>query len=172
MKPVVILIEDLFNEHELLYPYYRVQEAGYPALLTGPEARVYKSKAGLAMRAEAAAGEVDPKEVLGLVVPGGYAPDRLRRHKEVLDLVRAVDAAKKPIAAICHAGWVLISAGIVRGRRLTGYFSIKDDLINAGAVFLDEAPVVDGNLVTARGPGDIPRWLPPFLELLGQAGAA
>ncbi len=167
MKRVAILIEDLFNEFELIYPYYRVQEAGYEALLVGPEAKVYKSKSGVAMRAQVAAADVDPGELAGLVIPGGYAPDRLRRHGAVLELVRAVDRAKKPLAAICHAGWVLISAGVVKGRRLTGYFSIKDDLVNAGATYLDEAPVVDGNLVTARDPGDLPVWLGPFLERLG-----
>ncbi len=169
MGKVAILVEDLFNEHELLYPYYRIQEEGHQALLVGPEVGVYRSKSGLAMRAGAAAREVDPAELAGLVIPGGYAPDRLRRHAAVLDLVRAVDQVRKPIAAICHAGWVLISAGVVRGRRLTGYFSIKDDLENAGAIYLDEAPVVDGNLVTARDPGDLPVWLRPFLELLRQA---
>ncbi len=167
MKKVAILIEDLFNEHELLYPYYRVQEAGHAAVLVGPEAKAYKSKAGLSMPAEVAAGALDPAEIAGLVIPGGYAPDRLRRHAAILELVRAVDRAKKPLAAICHAGWVMISAGIVKGRRLTGYFSIKDDLVNAGALYLDEAPVVDGNLVTARDPGDLPVWLGPFLKLLG-----
>ncbi len=166
---VAVLIEDLFNEFELIYPYYRVQEAGYRALLVGPEARVYKSKAGLALKADRTAREVRAEELAGLVIPGGYAPDRLRRHAEVLELVRAVDRAKKPLAAICHAGWVLISAGVVRGRTLTGYFSIKDDLENAGASYKDEAPVVDGNLVTARDPRDLPVWMAAFLRKLGAA---
>ncbi len=163
---VAILIEDLFNEFELIYPYYRVQEAGFEALLVGPEVRVYRSKAGVAMKADRAAGEVDPAGLAGLVIPGGYAPDRLRRHAAVLDLVRAVDRAKKPLAAICHAGWVLISAGVVAGRTLTGYFSIRDDLVNAGATYLDRAPVVDGHLVTARDPRDLPVWMAAFVEKL------
>ena len=167
MKQVAILIEDLFDEREFIYPYYRVMEAGFRPLVVGPEARVYKGKTGLSWKADAAASEVAADDLVGLLIPGGYAPDRLRRHEAVLELVRAVDRAKKPLGAICHAGWVLISAGVVKGRRLTGYFSIKDDLVNAGAIYLDEAPVVDGNLVTARDPGDLPVWLGPFLKLLG-----
>ena len=167
---VAVLIEDLFNEFELIYPYYRVQEAGFEALLVGPEAKVYRSKAGLALKADRAAREVDPGALAGLVIPGGYAPDRLRRSEAVLDLVRAVDRAKKPLGAICHAGWVLISAGVVKGRRLTGYHSIKDDLKNAGAIYLDEAPVVDKNLITARGPADLPAWMQAYVLALMQAG--
>ena len=170
MKQVAILIEDLFDEREFIYPYYRVMEAGFRPLVVGPEARVYKGKAGLSWRADAAAAEVAADDLAGLLIPGGYAPDRLRRHEAVLELVRAVDRAKKPLGAICHAGWVLISAGVVRDRRLTGYFSIKDDLKNAGAIYLDEAPVVDENLITARGPADLPAWMQAFVLALMQAG--
>ncbi len=163
---VAVLIEDLFDERELIYPYYRLQEAGAEVLLVGPEARVYRSKSGFAMRADLSAAEVREKALAGLVIPGGYAPDRLRRHGAVLALVRAVDEAQKPLAAICHAGWVLISAGVVRGRRLTGYHSIRDDLENAGAIYLDEAPVVDGHLITARNPADLPVWMAAFTAAL------
>jgi protease I len=170
MKQVAILIEDLFDEREFIYPYYRVQEAGYKPLVLGPEARIYKGKTGLGWKADAAAGEVPADDLAGLLIPGGYAPDRLRRSEAVLELVRALDAAKKPLGAVCHAGWVLISAGVVRGRRLTGYPSIKDDLKNAGAIYLDEAPVVDENLITARGPADLPAWMQAFVLALMQAG--
>ena len=159
---VGILLEEIFDEREFIYPYFRVQEDGLEPLVIGPESRAYKSKSGWLARAEAAAGEVRAAELAGLIIPGGYAPDRLRRSKEVLELVRAIDEAGKPLAAICHAGWVLISAGVIKGRRLTGYHSIKDDLINAGAEYVDEPLVISGNLITSRGPADLPVWVRAF----------
>lgn len=161
---VGILIEDLFDEREFIYPYYRVQESNLEPVVIGPETRSYKSKSGWLARADAAAAEVKAADLAGLVIPGGYAPDRLRRSQAVLELVRAIDAAGRPLAAICHAGWVLISAGVVRGRRLTGYRSIKDDLTNAGALYLDESVVIDGHLITSRGPADLPVWMKAFVE--------
>lgn len=157
-----ILLEEVFDEREFIYPYFRVQEDGLEPLVIGPESRAYKAKSGWLARAEVAAHEVDPRDLAGLIIPGGYAPDRLRRSKEVLELVRAIDEAGKPLAAICHAGWVLISAGVIRGRRLTGYHSIKDDLINAGAEYVDEPLVISGNLITSRGPADLPVWVRAF----------
>ncbi len=166
---VGILLEELFDEREFIYPYYRVQESGLEPLVIGPESRAYKAKSGWLARASAAAHEIKASELAGLLIPGGYAPDRLRRSEDVLDLVRAVDADKKPLAAICHAGWVLISAGVIRGRRLTGYHSIKDDLINAGADYVDEPLVVSGNLVTSRGPADLPVWVRAFVEAVTES---
>lgn len=168
-----ILVEDQFDERELLYPLYRVQEAGYVPLLIGPDARTYHGKYGLPASAGSPASRIDAHELAGLVVPGGYAPDRLRRHRDVLELVRAADAAGKPIAAICHAGWVLISAGIVAGRRVTGFVSIHDDLRNAGAEVVDEPVVVDGNLITGRGPDDLAAWMATFVAAVGgQSGSS
>jgi len=161
---VGILIEELFDEREFIYPFYRVQEGGLEPVVIGPESRGYKAKSGWMARATAAASEVKASDLAGLVIPGGYAPDRLRRSEAVLELVRAIDEAEKPLAAICHAGWVLISAGVIRGRRLTGYRSIKDDLTNAGAHFVDEPVVISGNLITSRGPADLPVWMRAFIE--------
>ncbi|HGY10020.1 MAG TPA: type 1 glutamine amidotransferase [Oceanithermus profundus] len=165
---VGILLEELFDEREFIYPYYRVQEAGLTPLVIGTESRAYKAKSGWMARASVAAHEVDAGALAGLVIPGGYAPDRLRRSFDVLELVRAIDRANKPLAAICHAGWVLISAGVVRGRRLTGYFSIKDDLTNAGAEYVDEPLVVSGNLITSRGPDELPLWARAFVDAVLQ----
>jgi len=161
---VGILIEELFDEREFIYPFYRVQESGLEPVVIGPESRGYKAKSGWMARAAAAASEVKASDLAGLVIPGGYAPDRLRRSEAVLELVRTIDDAGKPLAAICHAGWVLISAGVIKGRRLTGYHSIKDDLTNAGAQYVDEPVVISGNLITSRGPGDLPAWMKAFVE--------
>ncbi len=159
-----ILLEEIFDEREFIYPYYRVQESGLEPVVIGPESRAYKAKSGWMARADTAAHEVDARTLAGLIIPGGYAPDRLRRSDDVLELVRAIDEAGKPLAAICHAGWVLISAGVVKGRRLTGYHSIKDDLVNAGADYVDQAVVKSGNLITSRGPADLPVWVATFVE--------
>jgi protease I len=164
---VGILIEELFDEREFIYPYYRVQESGLEPLVIGPESRAYKAKSGWMARADVAAHEVKAAELAGLVIPGGYAPDRLRRSADVLELVRTIDEAGKPLAAICHAGWVLISAGVIKGR-LTGYHSIKDDLTNAGADYVDEPLVVSGHLITSRGPADLPVWVRAFVEAVMQ----
>ncbi|WP_457637391.1 type 1 glutamine amidotransferase domain-containing protein [Oceanithermus sp.] len=159
---VGILLEEVFDEREFIYPYFRVQEDGLEPVVIGPESRAYKAKSGWMARADVAAAEIKASEIAGLIIPGGYAPDRLRRSHDVLRLVREIDEAGKPLAAICHAGWVLISAGVIRGRRLTGYHSIKDDLVNAGADYVDEPLVASGNLITSRGPADLPVWVRAF----------
>lgn len=164
MRRIGILLADLFDEREFVYPYYRVQEAGYAPVVIGPEAREYRAKSGFAWRAEVGAKEAP--EVAGLLIPGGFAPDYLRRSPEVLSLVRRVVEEGKPLGAICHAGWVLVSAKVVQGRRVTGFSSIRDDLLNAGALYQEEGVVVDGNLVTAQGPKDLPAFMRVFLGLL------
>ncbi len=161
-----ILLADLFDEREFLYPYYRVQEAGYAPVVIGPEAREYRAKSGFSWKAEVGAREAP--ELAGFLIPGGFAPDYLRRSPEVLALVRRVAEEGRPLGAICHAGWVLISAGLVRGRRVTGFSSIRDDLENAGGLYQEAGVVVEGNLVTAQGPKDLPGFVLAFLELLAK----
>jgi protease I len=161
-----ILIEDVFDEQEFIYPYYRVQEAGLEVTVIGPEADAsYTSKAGFPFKADKAAKEVDASTLTGLIVPGGFAPDRMRRHPAMLKLVKDLDDAGKPLGAICHAGWVLISAGVAKGRKLTGFMSTKDDLVNAGAKYQDDRVVTDGNLVTAQHYKDLPGFMAAYLEL-------
>ena len=159
-KTAVVLVENIYNEFEFWYPRYRLQEAGAKVLVAGPEkGKTYKSKVGLEAVADVAFADIDPTAVDVLVIPGGYAPDIMRRHQACLDLVRSVDAAGKLVAFICHAGWVPISAGIVKGRKLTSFSAIKDDLINAGAIWKDAPVVVDGNFVTSRVPDDLPEFM-------------
>jgi protease I len=164
VRRIGILLADLFDEREFIYPYYRVLEAGFSPLVIGLEAREYRAKSGLAWKAEATPSQAG--ELHGLLIPGGFAPDYLRRSPEVLALVRGTGEAHKPIGAICHGPWLLISAGLVRGRKVTGFFSIRDDLVNAGGLYQEAGVVVDGHLVTAQGPKDLPAFLAAFLRLL------
>ena len=165
-KRVAILVEDMYEDLELWYPYYRLLEEGAEVKLIGPEAKVYESTHGYPAKADAAANKVNADDFDAVVVPGGYAPDRMRRYQAMLDLVRGVYAKGGLVAAICHAAWVPISAGIVKGKRATCVSAIKDDLINAGAEYLDQEVVVDGNLVTSRTPRDLPAYLPAIIRTL------
>ncbi len=164
-KKIALLIDSMFNEFELIYPYYRLLEAGLEVVVVGPPGGgTFKGKSGLAFAADAGIDAVDPGEFDGVVIPGGYAPDHMRRHGAMVDLVAKLNADGKLVAAICHAGWLLASAGVVEGRKLTSFFAIKDDLVHAGADWVDRDVVVDGNLVTSRTPDDLPAFLKAILE--------
>ncbi len=167
MPTIGILLEDYFDEREVIYPYFRVQEAGFTPLLIGPKVGSYHGKTPFTLEATAAASEVQAENLAGLIVPGGFAPDRIRRHKSMTGLIREIDHSGKPLGAICHAGWALISAGVVSGRTLTGFSSIREDLENAGAIYLENERVVrDQNLVTAQHADDNAAFLVSFLETI------
>lgn len=158
-KFAVVLSEDYYEDLELWYPYYRLKEAGAVIKIVGmPGVESYISKHDYPVVPQVTPDEVDPKSVDVLVVPGGYAPDRIRRRPEMLDLVKQVYDKGGIVAMICHAGWVPISAGIVKGKKVTSVNAIKDDLINAGAEWVDEEVVVDGNLISSRRPDDLPAF--------------
>ncbi len=172
-RRVAVFVEDLYEDLELWYPVLRLREAGADVVLVGPESGVvYKSKHGYPARADAGISQVQPSEFDAVVIPGGYAPDRIRRHRAMVEFVRAVHDAGKPVAFICHAGWVSASAGIVRGRRVTGFSSIRDDLVNAGATWVDQEVVVDGALISSRGPADLPAFCRALMEQLSRAPVA
>jgi protease I len=164
---VAILVAEMYNEFELWYPYYRLIEAGHEPVLVGPEAATYSSKAGLLATAQVAGRDARAEDFAGLVIPGGYAPDHMRRDPALVDLVKRICAEGKPVAAICHGGWMLASAEVIVGRRLTSFFAIKDDLVHAGARWRDAEVVVDGNLITSRQPDDLPAFMREFLKVLG-----
>lgn len=166
MKKILSYVADLFDEKELFYPAIRMREAGYEVVFAGPEAKEYSGKVGMKQKADISFQEIDVDEYEALLIPGGYSPDKVRVHEAALEAVRRFDQQNKPIAMICHAGWVGASAGIVKGRKMTSTKSIKDDLTNAGAQWVDEAPVVDGNLVTGRNPDDLPVYMAAFIQLL------
>ncbi|HYY48976.1 MAG TPA: type 1 glutamine amidotransferase domain-containing protein [Thermoplasmata archaeon] len=158
-RRIAELVEDGYEDLELWVPYYRLVEEGAEVVLAGHEKRIYSSKHGYPCEADRAAGELKAKDFDAVLVPGGVAgPDRLRRHKEILSFVKSMDEGRKVVAAICHAAWVPISAGIVKGRRMTSYASVRDDCINAGASWVDKECVVDGNLITSRFPDDLPAF--------------
>jgi protease I len=167
MSTIAIPVEELYQEMEVWYPAYRLREAGHKTVFVGTGKPEYKSKLGYPVKAEADVTEVQAKNLDGLIVPGGFAPDFLRRSPELLRLVADLDKAGKPIGSICHAAWVLVSAKILKGRTATCYFAIKDDLVNAGASYVDQEVVVDRNLVTSRRPDDLPAFMREYLKLLG-----
>ena len=168
-KKVLILAADLFEDMELLYPQYRLLEEGVEVTVAGLDHTPVTGKKGHGPVAvdtdveQLAAADFD-----ALVIPGGFAPDKLRRSEKVLQLVRDFDTAGKPVAFICHAGWVPISARILKGRRATSVGAIRDDMENAGVEWLDEATVVDGNLISARTPADLGPWMKALLAALDE----
>lgn len=166
MVKALIITASGFEDVELLYPYYRLLEAGFEVTVAAPSRGEVQGKMGYKVKAEASFSEVDPGDYEVLVIPGGRAPERVRLSGEALDIVRHFFSSDKPVAVICHGPQVLISAGVVRGRRLTSYWGVKDDVIAAGGVWVDEPVVVDGNLVSSRYPGDIPFWMREFMRLL------
>lgn len=167
MKKIAILIENLFDERELYYPYYRLLEEGYEVHLVGSEKdAVYTSKTGLKGESSHASSEVSAKDYDGVVIPGGFSPDFMRRSQATVDFVRDMDKDNKLVAAICHGPWMLASSCDLKGKKVTSFMSIKDDLVNAGAEYLDQEVVVDGHLVTSRTPKDLPAFMRTILEKL------
>jgi len=170
---VLILVGPDYEELEVWYPKLRLEEAGYTTVLAGIGEGSYRGKYGYPCDVDAHVRDVPASSLAGLVAPGGWAPDKLRRDGVVLERVREVHSAGRLVAAICHGPWVLISAGVVRGRRMTSSVGIRDDLTNAGAVWVDEPAVRDGNVVSARVPRDLPAFAKAMLEVLRvQSGQA
>ncbi|MFN7976057.1 MAG: type 1 glutamine amidotransferase domain-containing protein [Acidobacteriota bacterium] len=165
-KTVAMLAENLYQEMEVWYPIYRMREEGAKVIVVGTgSAASYTSKHGYPVKVDKPADDVNPRE-LDALIPGGYAPDILRRYPAVLSLVKAVFDAGKPVAAICHGGWVLASANVLRGRKATSFFAIRDDMTNAGASYQDVEVVVDGNLITSRTPDDLPAFCREIIRAL------
>jgi protease I len=165
MKKIALLIENLFDDKELLYPYYRMQEEGYRVDLIGTDKdTVYKSKFGLPMKSDKSSKEVTVDEYIAVIIPGGFSPDYMRRSEATIRFVRAFDLAKKPIVSICHGPWLMISACQLKGKQVTGFHSIRVDLENAGAIYLDQEVVIDGHLITSRTPEDLPALLKALIQ--------
>ena len=167
-KRIAYLVDEGFEDLEFWVPLMRLREEGASVTVVGIKMQVYRGKHCLEARPDALVENVMADELDGLVVPGGWAPDKLRRHPEVLDLVRGVYQQGKIVAAICHAGLVLISAGIVKGHKSTGSLCIKDDLVNAGATWVDEPAFRDGNLVWGRVVKDIPDFCRELVQALSE----
>ncbi|MCS3920689.1 type 1 glutamine amidotransferase domain-containing protein [Fervidibacter sacchari] len=166
---VAVLVEDLYENLELWYPVLRLKEEGAEVLIVGPKAgETYKSKEGYPAKADKSAEEISADEVDAVIVPGGYAPDRMRRHEAMVRLVKEAAQKGKIVAAICHGGWMLAEADVIRGRTVTSFFAIKTDLINAGANWVDKEVVRDGNIVTSRVPSDLPAFMRTIIEALAE----
>lgn len=168
-KKVVLCVENNYQDLELWVPYYRLKEEGAQVTVVGSgSSRTYTSKYGYPIDAEKEAKEIDISKYDGVVIPGGYAPDMMRRYPDMVKMVRDAHQKGKVVAAICHAGWMLVSAGILKGKKVTGVSAIKDDLINAGANYVDEEVVRDGNLITSRKPDDLPAFCREIIDALAK----
>lgn len=163
----MVLAADLFEDMELLYPVYRLREEGVAVSVAGLDRSPVTGKKGHGpVDVDTVVDDISETEFDALVIPGGFAPDKLRRSETVLELVRAFDRSSKPVAFICHAGWVPISAGILKGRQATSVGAIRDDMVNAGVDWRDQETVVDGNLISARTPADLGPWMKALLAAL------
>ncbi|MCS7027041.1 MAG: type 1 glutamine amidotransferase [Bryobacteraceae bacterium] len=173
-RRVAIFVDNLYQEMELWYPLYRFQEGGAEVVLVGALANhTYTSKLGYPATSQKSYEEVAARDFDGVIIPGGYAPDHMRRHAKANQLVKDLNDQGKLVAAICHGPWVLCSAGgMLKGRRATSFFAIKDDLVNAGAIWEDAEVVVDGNLVTSRKPDDLPAFCRACLDVLQRVAVA
>ncbi len=171
-KRVAILVEKMYEDLELWYPKIRLEEAGAHVTLVGMEKTTYPSKHGYPATVEMTVNEAELQDWEALIIPGGYAPDRLRRYPDIIRFVREQYHQGTLVATICHGPWVLISAQIVAGKKMTCFFAIKDDVINAGAHYVDAPVVVDDNLITSRHPFDLPHFCRAIIQYLSQPSGA
>jgi protease I len=167
-KHIALFIDEMFEDLEYWYPLLRLKEAGADVITIGHKVGTFTGKHGLPGKSDKAVDDVKPADFDALVIPGGYSPDMMRRKPAMVKFVRAIYDQGKPVAAICHAGWMLASADIIKGKRVTSFHSIKDDLIHAGAEWVDEPVVVDGNIITSRNPHDLPVFCPAIIKALSQ----
>lgn len=168
-KKIAILVEELFHVLETWVPYYRLKEEGFQVVLVGTAKASYLCKEGkYSITAEVSIKDVNPDDYDGVIVPGGFAPDKLRRYDEVKNFVYSLFKKNKLVAAICHGPWVLVSANVVKGKKVTGTVAIKDDIENAGGTYIDKEVVVDGNLITSRVPADLPLFCKEIIKFLNK----
>jgi protease I len=164
---VAVLVEDQYQVLEVWYPYLRLREESIETVLVGTgRKKEYMSKEGYPAQEELSIANAEARYFSGVVIPGGYAPDFLRRHKELNAFVRELFLKGRMVASICHGGWVLVSADILKGKKATSFSAIRDDVVNAGAEFLDQEVVVDGNLITSRNPLDLPAFSREMIRFL------
>ncbi|MCS7232893.1 MAG: type 1 glutamine amidotransferase [Synergistetes bacterium] len=165
-RRIAILVEDTFEDLELWYPLLRMKEEGAEVVLVGPEKRTYKGKYGVPAEADITSDQAKADDFDAVIIPGGYSPDRMRRDPKLVNFVKEAGEKGKVVAAICHGPWMLASANLLRGRKATAFFAIKDDVVNAGAEFVDAEAVVDGNIITSRTPKDLPAFCKAIIEAL------
>lgn len=166
-KKVIISVEKDFQDMEAMYPYYRLKEAGFEVKVAGSKKMTYKGKFGYPIETDGKIEDFNAKDFDCVVIPGGWAPDFMRRNKGMVDFVKEMDDKGKVIAAICHAASLLVSADILKDKKMTCFMAVKDDVINAGANYVDEEVAVDGNLITSRQPDDLPAFCREIIKALG-----
>ena len=167
-RKIALLLDREYQELEVWYPYYRLKEEGAKVTLVAPKAgEAYPSKLGYPCVSDAAAGAVRGGDFHAVVIPGGWAPDFMRRDEGMIRFVQQAAAAKVVLAAICHGGWMLCCTDALKGKRATSFVAIKHDIINAGANWVDEECVVDGKLITSRKPDDLPAFCQAIIAALG-----
>jgi protease I len=171
-QTILFFAGPLYEDLELWYPKIRLEEEGARTVVAGTGEKTYQGKRGYPLTVDTSVDDIHSNDFDGLVIPGGYAPDIMRRSQKLLQLTREIYEAGKPVAFICHAGWVPISAGIVRGKRGTSVGAIKDDLVNAGMIWEDSAVVVDGNLISSRTPADLPVFCKAIISALSASRVA
>ncbi|MCA0148127.1 MULTISPECIES: type 1 glutamine amidotransferase domain-containing protein [Rossellomorea] len=168
-KKIIQLVSADFEDLELWYPVLRLREEGATVHIVGEKANEeYIGKYGVPIVSEYAFKDINPENYDAILVPGGWSPDKLRRYEEVIAMVKSMDERKKPIGQICHAGWVLISAKILQGVKVTSTPGIKDDMENAGAIWMNEPVVTDGHIVSSRRPPDLPDYMREFIDTLAK----
>jgi protease I len=168
-KTLLTFVDDIYEDLELWYPKLRLEEAGFGVRVAGPELKTYTGKHGYPAASDALISEMNSRDFCGLLIPGGFMPDKLRRDAKVLSLTREFFEQGKLVAFICHAGWIPISAKILNGKRVTGSRGIKDDLENAGGIWVDEPVVIDGNLISSRTPRDLAPFAKAMVDFLVHA---
>ncbi|MHA1110174.1 MAG: type 1 glutamine amidotransferase domain-containing protein [Promethearchaeota archaeon] len=168
MAKIAVLAEKMYDDRELWYPTIRLKEAGHEVHIIGSgAANEFLSKFGMPVKVDKNVQDVNPNDYDGVIIPGGFSPDYMRRVPEMVEFVKMIgDSGEKPVAAICHGGWMLISAKLIYGKNVTSFHSIRDDIENAGATWVDEAVVVDGNIITSRNPNDLPDFCREILNKL------
>jgi len=168
-KTVLFFVGPQYEDLELWYPKIRLEEEGAKTVVAGLGEKVYQGKKGYPVTVDSVVDDLYPEVYDALVIPGGYAPDHMRRSEKLLSITRVIAEAGKPVAFICHAAWVPISAGLLKGRKATSVRAIRDDVVNAGATWLDEPVVVDGNLISSRTPADLPAFCRAIIKALASA---
>lgn len=168
-RMIAVLAEDLYEDQELWYPVYRFREEGAKVVIIGPKIQTYTSKHGYPVTTELVAAKAKADDYDAVIIPGGWAPDRMRRDPAMVKFVADANKKGKILAAICHGGWMLTTADVVHGKKLTGFMSLKTDFEHAGATYLDKEVVVDGNLITSRTPIDLPAFSRAIIGALSGA---
>ncbi len=167
-KKIAMFIADMFEDLEFWYPYLRMKEAGAGVVVIGPEEKRYTGKHGVPAKADKSIDAVNADDFDALIIPGGYSPDHMRRSEKMVEFVKKMNSADKTIAAICHAGWMLASADILKGRVVTGFYSIRDDIEHAGAKWVDREVSEDKNIITSRNPHDLPAFCKTIISSLSK----